>query len=107
MCRIVGVDDPSDFPVIDTFCTELAKAREILFGNATSESGEPVERFTGIDKLFNEALLQLQKFFFGAEQHRSRVVDGLGDYPSTKLCGGAGGGQVAPASEGFPRRCAI
>ncbi|KAF5552070.1 hypothetical protein FPHYL_9017 [Fusarium phyllophilum] len=72
MCRIVGVDDPNDFPVIDIFCTELAKTREILFGNATSESGEPVERFTGIDKLFTKALPQLQKFF--SEQKNTEIV---------------------------------
>ncbi|KAF5964036.1 hypothetical protein FCOIX_13593 [Fusarium coicis] len=56
MCRIIGVDDPKDFP-------ELAKARVILFGNASNESGEPVERFTGIDKLLTKALPQLKKFF--------------------------------------------
>jgi hypothetical protein len=94
MCRIVGVDDPKDFPgeygywwkdktvepsanqftylVIDTFCTELAKAREILFGNATNESGEPMEQFTGIDKLLTKALPQLQKFF--SEQNNTVVV---------------------------------
>ncbi|KAG5757832.1 hypothetical protein H9Q72_014029 [Fusarium xylarioides] len=72
-------EDPSvllrveaDVLVIDTFCTELAKTREILFGNATSESGEPVERFTGIDKLFTEALPQLQKFF--SEQKNTEIV---------------------------------
>ncbi|EWG54716.1 hypothetical protein FVEG_17374 [Fusarium verticillioides 7600] len=72
MCRIVGVDDPNDLPVIDTFCTELAKTREILSGNATSESGEPVERFTGIDKLLTHALPQLEKFFL--EQNNTTVV---------------------------------
>ncbi|KAF5644775.1 hypothetical protein F25303_5826 [Fusarium sp. NRRL 25303] len=72
MSRIVGVDDASDFPVIDTFCTELARTDEILLGNATSESGEPVERFTGIDKLLTEALPQLQKFI--AEQNNAEVV---------------------------------
>ncbi|KAF5671581.1 hypothetical protein FDENT_10875 [Fusarium denticulatum] len=72
-------EDPSvllrleaDVLVIDAFCTELAKAREVLFGNATSESGEPVERFTGIDKLFTEALPQLQKFF--SEQNNTEVM---------------------------------
>ncbi|KAF5533349.1 hypothetical protein FNAPI_12708 [Fusarium napiforme] len=72
MCRIVGVDDPNDFPVIDAFSTDLAKARHVLFGHATSESGEPVERFTGIDKLLKEALPQLQKFFEG--QNNTVVV---------------------------------
>jgi len=57
---------------IDTFCTALAKAREILFGNATSESGEPVERFIGIDKLLKEALPQLQNFL--SEQNNAAVV---------------------------------
>ncbi|CVL08811.1 uncharacterized protein FMAN_14617 [Fusarium mangiferae] len=72
MSRIVGVDDASDFPVIDTFCTEMARADEILLGNATSESGEPVERFAGIDKLLTEALPQLQKFI--EEQNNAGVV---------------------------------
>ncbi|KAG9495374.1 hypothetical protein J7337_013618 [Fusarium musae] len=72
-------EDPSvllrpvaDVLVIDTFCTELAKTREILSGNATSESGEPVERFTGIDKLLTQALPQLEKFFL--EQNNTTVV---------------------------------
>ncbi|KAF4947298.1 hypothetical protein FGADI_10507 [Fusarium gaditjirri] len=45
-----------------TFRAELVKADKILSRNATSESGEPVERLTGIDKLLVEALPQLGNF---------------------------------------------
>ncbi|TXB97282.1 hypothetical protein FocTR4_00011649 [Fusarium oxysporum f. sp. cubense] len=48
--------------VIDTFRTELIKADEILFGGATNENGEVIERFMGIDKLYAEVLPQLETF---------------------------------------------
>ncbi|KAH7147924.1 hypothetical protein DER46DRAFT_639502 [Fusarium sp. MPI-SDFR-AT-0072] len=61
-----------DVRVIETFRNELIKADEILFGRATNESGEVIERYMGVDKLYAEVLPQLETFL--AVQNNAGVM---------------------------------